>query len=145
MNLKERLIHLAHVSGIDRQMGRTTLIARAAKEIGGMIIARDFNSAQYIEREHGVTARSMDLNLMGFSGPVLFDHYAVEQMFLRAAHKIGDLEIEIKERDKLLTVDTETITLLKRDIEQRELQRKRDAESMAVLSEEIGRLQKLVK
>lgn len=122
MNLKERLLHLSHVSGIDRMMGRTTLIAKAAKELGGMVIAHTHEDAKRIERTHGVTARSMDLNLFGFSGPMFFDHHAVERLFVRAANRIHDLEQEIDKREE---------------------QRVRDAESMAKLADEIGRLQKL--
>lgn len=122
MNLAARLIHLAHVSGVDRMLGRTTLIAKAAKELGGMVIAHNHAHAQQIERQHGVPARSMDINLFGFNGPFFFDHYAIEKILLRAAHKIHDLEQEIAKHDE---------------------QRRRDAASMEKLALEIGRLQKL--
>lgn len=94
MNLKNRLLHLAHLSTQDRQTGRTTLVARAAKELDGIVIAHNHDDAKRIERQYGVTARSMDMNLFGFNGPFFIDHHAVERLFVRAAEKIQDLENE---------------------------------------------------
>lgn len=94
MNIKERLRHLATLSTKDRQTGRTSAICRIAKEIYGIVLAADFKQAKMLERQFGVTAKSIDINLDGYSGPFIMDHYAVERMFIRAADKIEELERE---------------------------------------------------
>ncbi len=96
MNIKKRLRHLAQKSAQDRAMGRTTVIARAAKEIGATVIARNVQAIKYIEG-HGVVARSMETNLEGLIGPFLFDHSAVEGLLEMAANKIEELEKQIEE------------------------------------------------
>lgn len=96
MNLKSRLQHIAFKSMKDRMMGRTTLIARAAKELGGIVLAHNFSGAKQIEHAHAVTARSMEINLDGFSGPFFLDHHATDIMLLRAADKIEELEKQQK-------------------------------------------------
>jgi hypothetical protein len=98
MNIKGRLEHIAHISMKDRAMGRTTMIAKAAEATGGIVIARTHDQAKWIERTYKVPARSMELNLDGFSGPFFLDHHATEALLLKAANKIEEVE---KERDAL--------------------------------------------
>lgn len=73
-------------------MGRTTLTAKAAKELGGIVIANIHSEARQITKVHGVIAKSMEMNLEGYAGPFLFDHHAIEQLLLKAANKIESLE-----------------------------------------------------
>lgn len=96
MNLKKRLEHLSHISMKDRAMGRTTMIAKAAEATGGMVLARTHDQAKWIEREFGVPARSIEMNLEGFSGPFFFDHHAIEGLLLNAANKIEELEKKVQ-------------------------------------------------
>lgn len=96
MNIKARLEHIAHILIKDRQMGNTTMIAKAAKETGGMVLARTHDHAKQIERAHGVTARSMEVNLQGYMGPFYLDHYAASGLLIKAADKIGLLEETLK-------------------------------------------------
>jgi len=96
MNLKKRLEHIANLSAKDRETGRTTMIAKAAEATGGMVITRSLDEAKRIEREFKVPARSMEINLEGFSGPFFLDHRATEILLLRAADKIDELEKKLK-------------------------------------------------
>lgn len=96
MNIKARLEHIAHLLIKDRAMGQTTMIAKAAKETGGMVLARTHDHAKQIERSHGVTSRSMEVNLEGYSGPFYLDHYATSGLLMKAADKIGLLEETLK-------------------------------------------------
>lgn len=107
MNIKKRLLHLANLSAKDRQTGRTTLTARAAKEVGGIVLARTHDEAKFIERTHNVTARSMEINLDGYSGPFFIDHHAVESLLVSAATKIENLEWFEKQVPSLLAEITE--------------------------------------
>lgn len=101
MNIKKRLRHLSKISAKDRATGRTTLTARAAKEINATVIARNMQSIKYIE-SHGVVAKSMETNLEGLIGPFLFDHSAVEGLLEMAANKIQALEDRINELENAL-------------------------------------------
>ena len=92
MNIKNRLRHLADLSAKDRGMGRTTLSARAAKEIGGIVIANSHSEARQITKSHGVLAKSYEMNLEGYSGPFILDHHTVETLLRKAANKIESLE-----------------------------------------------------
>lgn len=96
MNLKYRLLHLVNFSSRDRRTGRTTLIAKAAKEVGGIVLAATHRHAKDIERTYGVPSKSYQLNLEGFSGPVFFDHFAIESILVRAHDKIESKEKEIE-------------------------------------------------
>lgn len=96
MNIKKRLEHIAHLLVKDRAMGQTTMIAKAAQATGGMVLARTHDHAKQIERTHGVTSRSMEVNLEGYSGPFFLDHYATSGLLLSAARKIEELEKKIE-------------------------------------------------
>lgn len=102
MNLKDRLRHLAAKSSETRMYGKTTLLAKVAKELGGMILGANHTHARLLSRTFGVPAKSVDLNLEGFSGPFIFDHFALESLFERAADKIEALEKENEELKKQL-------------------------------------------
>lgn len=101
MNLKSRLRHLAEVSEKDRRLGRTSEIARIARENSGVVLAADFEQARNIQRAHGVTSKSVDVNLEGLMGPFFFDHHATERLLKRAADRIEELE---SERDELQAI-----------------------------------------
>lgn len=95
MNLKKRLEHIAHMSGKDRHTGKTMMIARAAEQTGGIVIARSMDEAKWIEKIYRIPSRSMDINLEGFNGPFFLDHHATEGLLFSAANKINVLEKEI--------------------------------------------------
>lgn len=92
MNLKNRLKHIVSKMNQYRAVGRTTYNARIARENGGMVLAASFDEAKHIERQHGVTARSVEQNLDGYTGPFFLDHHAAEILLLKAANKIDELE-----------------------------------------------------
>jgi len=94
MNVKDRLLHIVEMHQRDRQVGRSTYNAKLAKENGGLVLAADHKHAKWIERNLGVTAKSIEVNLHGFSGPFFIDHYAVDKLLLSAARKIEALEQE---------------------------------------------------
>ncbi len=101
MNLKKRLRHLSDLNVRDKRAEvedtkRVTII-NAAKNSGGLLITSSLHEAKTLERAFGVTARSMDINLEGFSGPFFFDPQAIEDILVRAANKIEALENELKQ------------------------------------------------
>lgn len=98
MNLKTRLESIAHLLTKDRMVGYTTLAAKAAKELGATMIAHNFAHARQIERNYGVPAKSVDMNLTGRNDFFIIDHFAVSTLLNRAASKIDELE---KENEKL--------------------------------------------
>lgn len=108
MNIKKRLIHLAEYSGKDRRLGRTPLLMKVAKDLDAVVIAANVDQAKMLERQFGVVAKSVEINLEGLSGPFIFDHFAVETMFLKAANKIEVVEKENQElKDEVRTLKKE--------------------------------------
>ena len=102
MNLKKRLRHLAQKSGELRRFGTTTMLAKVCNELQGTMIGANHEHARELQHTHKVVAKSYDVNLSGHSGPFIFDHFAIEQIFLRAADKIASLEDEIEQLNKKL-------------------------------------------
>lgn len=102
MNLKNRLIHLAQKLDEDRQTGKTTMLAKAAKETNGILLAHDFDYAKKLERQFGIVAKSVELNLEGFFGPFFIDNHANAKMFHSAANKIEKLEMRLQKAEGLL-------------------------------------------
>lgn len=100
MNLKKRLRHLAIKSGKLRQYGKTTLVAKACKELQGVLIAASKEEAKDFERKFNVVSKSYDVNLEGLEGPFLFDHHAIEKILEKAYNKIDFLEQEIKTKEE---------------------------------------------
>lgn len=100
MNIKKRLRHLAEYTGRERQFGRTTLLARLVKETNGVLLTHNTDFATQLQRKFGITAKSMEVNLEGLTGPFFFDHFALETMLLKAANKIEELERQIEELKK---------------------------------------------
>lgn len=96
MNLLKRLRHIAEKLDQPRQYGKTTLLAKAAKEIDAVLLVATSDEATHIQRTHGITSKMVDLNLENLSGPFLIDNHAVVRLFKRAADKIEDLEKEIR-------------------------------------------------
>lgn len=114
MNLKNRLLHLAQASGMARQFGKTTAICKAAKEIDAIVLTATHLEAKHLERKFDVKAKSVELNLYGFSGPFLFDNHAIEKLFVSASNKIQTLEDEIeklKKENEQLTIDLVVATI----------------------------------
>jgi hypothetical protein len=96
MNIKNKLNHISIALGSARRMGKTTLIAKACKDLDGIMLGANHQHAKMLEYEHGVTAKSIDMNLQGFRGPFFIDHYAMERLLQRAVSKIEALEEENK-------------------------------------------------
>lgn len=97
MNVKSRLRHLAEASKMGRRIGKTTGIATVCKAMDGLMLGANHSHAKMLEHEYGVNARSMKMDLHGFSGPFFFDHYALECLLEQAADKIESLEEELVE------------------------------------------------
>lgn len=96
MNVVKRLRHLAGKSSSDRQLGKSTLIAKAAKELNGIFLVHDFKLTKIFEKSYGVVTRCAFENLEGYNGPFFFDHLVVETLFLQAASKIESAEQELE-------------------------------------------------
>ena len=95
MNIRKRLEHLATLSGKDRHTGRTARACRDAIEMQGILIAANLAQVKLLEKMAPcVVAKSMEVNLDGYSGPFVFDHFAVETLLMKAANKIAALEKE---------------------------------------------------
>ena len=88
MNLKNRLRHIANASMRDRQYGKTTLLAKITKELDGVLLCRNHQTAKDISHLHDVTTKSMEVNLDGLNGPFFMDHYALEELLIKASNKI---------------------------------------------------------
>lgn len=97
MNIKNRLRHISHAVNLGRRYGKTTLIARAAKELDGIVLSANFREAKRIEHAHQVTSKSYETNLSGLNGPFFIDHDALSQLLEKAALKIEALEKEIED------------------------------------------------
>jgi peptidoglycan hydrolase CwlO-like protein len=97
MNLKGQLEHIAHFLGATRRYGKTTLTARACKDVDGVYLCANHAQARLVKREHGVHAESIEKNLQGYRGPFFIDHFAVESLLSRAAKKIDDSDKKIDE------------------------------------------------
>lgn len=100
MNIKNRLRHIADMSMRGRRLGKTTAIAKAVKDLDGIMLCRSHQHAKDVQRQFGVTARSMEMNLHGFNGPFMLDHYALEELLYKAVNKIETLEKELEELKK---------------------------------------------
>ena len=92
MNLRKRLEHIAHMLGSARRYGKTTVTAKACKELDGVLLCASHEHATRVKREHGVTTASIDKELNGIRGPFFIDHYALERLLHRASNKIKELE-----------------------------------------------------
>ena len=97
MNVKKRLQHVAQALGFCRQVGKSTLVAKACKDLDGILLCADSHQANQMKHQHGVNTASVQVNLQGYTGPFFIDHYAVEQLLYSAARKIEDLERELLE------------------------------------------------
>lgn len=91
MNHK-KLQDFAIVSMSGRQLGKTTLLAKAAKELGGVFVCHNKVQARQVSKEHQVRTMTLDDEPRGLQGPVIFDHYALEFMLFKAGSTIEDLE-----------------------------------------------------
>lgn len=96
MNLIDRFRHLSEkLSHSDRGTGRTTLLAKAVKDLNGVLLCHDFKFAKVLEHEHGVVTKSTEVNLHGLMGPFFIDHHAVACLFDRAATELSAKEFTI--------------------------------------------------
>jgi hypothetical protein len=95
MNLKKRLRHIADIINNPRAYGKTSLLSKITKELDGVLIVHNTDEVTRLRRL-GVTAKSMDTNFDGLSGPFFIDNQAVMRLLTRAAEKIEALEVEIE-------------------------------------------------
>lgn len=97
MNVKKRLEHIARVLVSPIGHGVTAALINAAKQLDAIFLTHNLGTATDLQRkEKDLTVKSIDVNLMGLSGPFIIDHYAVSQLLLSAARKIEELEKEIQ-------------------------------------------------
>jgi len=88
-----------------RQSGRTTAICEAAKSIGAIIVAASRAHAQVISTEHGgIETISMDqlYVLRGRHKPVLWDHFATEELQRRVEAYDHDRKTEKSRADRIV-------------------------------------------
>jgi hypothetical protein len=97
MNLKKRLLHIAQKLDESRQYGKTTLLAKITKELGGILLVHNFDEARLLERKHDIVVKSIDVGLDGLTGPFFLDNHGASVLLTRAANKIEALEKEIEE------------------------------------------------
>lgn len=95
MNLKKRLRHIADVLNLPRAYGKTTLLSKITKELDGVLLVHNTDEVTRLRRLN-VTAKSMDTNLDGLSGPFFLDNQAASRLLVRAAEKIEAQDIEIE-------------------------------------------------
>ena len=96
MNLKKRLLHIGERLESSRRYGKTTVMAKACKDLDGVYLCATVPEANKIEREFSVSTASIDTNLEGYRGPFFIDHHAAANLMFRAANKIAELEKRIK-------------------------------------------------
>lgn len=77
----------------DRQRGRTTVMAEAARKINGYLVVRNRNEAERVEREHGAPCISIfeSEKMRGRMGPILFDPDAVGMICAEYDRQIYEL------------------------------------------------------
>lgn len=154
MNIRDRLIHLAHkVSLNDRQTGRTTLLAKACKDMNGVYICHNFEFAKKVKHDHtGLVTKSMEVNLDGLMGPFIMDHAAVGEMFLKAASSISQKEMKIttleQENKGLKSLSSQLAERL--DVSDKNLQSaltevKRKRNQIEALQEKLEKIKSFVK
>lgn len=97
MNVKGRLEHIAIALGAGRRLGKTTLIAKACKDLDGVLLGANVEHAKHLERQYQLKCKSIKTNLQGIRGPFFIDHYATEELLYSAVRKIEELERENKE------------------------------------------------
>jgi hypothetical protein len=86
---------MSEIGFLGRQMGKTTAICKAAKEIGATVIVRNEAEANRVRELFGVRAMARDRRLEGTMGPYLVDTDAVALI-------ANDYEHAIRERDKTI-------------------------------------------
>jgi len=103
MNIAKRLRHLSEKLDGNRAYGKTTMLAKAAQELGAILLVASTGEATHLQRKfRGLTSKTFEINLEGFTGPFMIDNHAASVMFLKAADKIDALELEVQQlREKL--------------------------------------------
>lgn len=105
MNLRSRLEHIAQMLDAGRGFGKTTMMAKACKDLDGIYLCNSHAEAKKVKHEHQVPTESIDKNLHGYIGPFFIDHHATAQLLHRAASKIKELE----EENKTLQIEKENL------------------------------------
>jgi len=89
--------------------GRTTAICEAAKKINATVLTVTAEHARLINKQHGVSAKSITSDLIGATGPYLADHQAVlricseyESELEAAESREAELRAQVKARDNLI-------------------------------------------
>lgn len=96
MNIKKRLQHISIALNSARQYGKTTVMAKATKELGGILLCANFDDAKRIKHAHNVETKSYETNLDGINGPFFIDNYAISLLLESAVRKIDSLEKELE-------------------------------------------------
>lgn len=87
----DELRAVARATRAPRASGKTRALARAALEIGAYFVVSDESFADYAKTlAPGVKVITLD-KIRGMTGPFIFDHYVLEQIFVAAAYEIDAL------------------------------------------------------
>lgn len=78
---------------MNRRMGNTTALAKAAIDSKGVLVCYDSNYAQQVKREHrGVDARGWRERLDDINGPLLADNSLLQMITREYSNAIADAE-----------------------------------------------------
>jgi len=105
VNIKNVLKSFLTYYDVSRQSGHTTVMFEGIKNLPetqtAIVVAQNFNHAKMLEQEHQhpnvyyVTPYSADARLRGRKGPMLFDNFALINIFEEAYHSIEKLERDV--------------------------------------------------
>ena len=88
MNLDE----IIQLDNIARQVGKTTAICKAAKELGATVVCHNSQAAKRVAEEHNVPTVSINETFRGTKGPYLVDTTAMSFLAMECENRIQDLE-----------------------------------------------------
>lgn len=77
-----------------RQAGKTYELATMCKRQDWTLICQTQGYAKEVEKEYGCKTLSRGHNLMGQTGPFVYDHHAMSQILYQGAWRVNALEHE---------------------------------------------------
>jgi hypothetical protein len=83
---------LSHISMSGRQSGKTTAMAKAAKEIGAILLCHNDQEAKRVAKEFGCKTKAITARLRGLDSPFLVDTHAVGQYAYEMERRVQALE-----------------------------------------------------
>ena len=99
MRIRYDLETIGVALSVARGTGKTTALARLAKDSEGVLLVHDARTAQDLRLREGVKAVALwpTENLRGMLGPFFIDHTALERLLHSAAAVIKSQEEEIRD------------------------------------------------